>query len=41
MPAEALPITRQIEIIKKKKLAVPALDTDIKIFVIYVAALAE
>ena len=39
--AEALPTTRMMEIIDKKKFTVAALNTDNKTFVVHVAALAK
>ena len=39
--AEALPTTKKVEIIDKKKFAAAALNTDNKTFVVHVAALAE
>ena len=39
--AEALPITRRVEIIDKKELAAAALNIDNITFVVYVAALIE
>ena len=39
--AEALPTTRKVEIINKKKFAAAALNVDDKTFMVYIAALAE
>ena len=41
MAAKALPITKRVEIINKRKFAVAALNADDKTFVIYVVALVE
>ena len=41
MAAEALPMTRRIEIIDKKEFAAAALNADDKTFVVHIAALAE
>ena len=41
MAAEALPITKRVEIIDKKKFAAATLNADNKTFVMYITALAE
>lgn len=38
---KALLTIQQVEIIKKKKFKVAAIDADIEIFVVYIVALAE